>query len=130
MGATEDEGHKIQPSEDGYISSEDAERFMVIAQAISSKWVDHYANAIYYKEEIRWRRDSAYNLAFISSGAKSDRQRDIDAKQDPTVRMAESKLIEALAALKLAELRHDELVRAYHAFKKIIEVREKEKQYL
>ena len=130
MEATENEGAKIQSPQDGYIDAATAERFMVIAQAISSKWADHYANATYYKEEARFKRDSAYQLAFLSSEAKSDRQKDVDAKQHPTVRMAEVKLIEATAALKLAELRHDELVRSYHAFKKIIEVREKEKQYL
>ncbi len=129
MEATEDESEKIQPPEDGYIPSEDAERFMVIAQAISSKWVGHFANATYHREEARFKRDSAYQLAFLESGAKSDRQKDVDAKQHPTVRIAEATLIYATAALKLAELRHDELVRAYHAFKKIIEIREKEKQY-
>src|SRR5260370_42555104 len=129
MEATEDEASQIQPAHDGDISLSDAERFMVIAQAISSKWVDHYANATYYREESRFKRDSAYQLAFLESEARSDRQKDVDAKQHPTVRIAEAKLIEATAALKLAELRHDEIVRAYHAFKKIVEVREKEKQY-
>lgn len=130
MEATENEADKIQPPHDGYISSSDAERYMVIAQAISSRWVDHVVNATYYKEEAKFKKDSSYNLAFIASEAKSDRQKDIDAKQNPNVRMAEAKLIEATAALKLAELRHDELVRAYHAYKMIVSVREKEKQYL
>ncbi len=130
MEVTENESAKIQPPKDGYIDATTAERFMVIAQAISSKWVEHYANATYYNADARFKRDSAYQLAFLQSEAKSDRQKDVDAKQHPTVRMAEARLVESAAALKLTELRHDELVRAYHSFKKIVEVREKEKQYL
>lgn len=130
MQKTEDEGDEIKPAKDGYVSPHDAERLMVVYQGLSEEWADHYANATFYKEDSRFKKDAAYNIRFLESGAKSDRQRDVDAKRDPSVRMAEAKLIEATAALKLSELRYDGSVRAYHAMKKIVEVAHEEKKYL
>jgi hypothetical protein len=130
MQATEDAGDAIKPPGDGYVSPHDAERLMVVYQNLSEEWADHYANSTYYKENARFKRDAAYNLAFLKSAGKSDRQRDIDAKQDPAVRVGEVVLAEATAALKLAELRYDGSVRGYHAMKKIVEVAHEEKKYL
>jgi hypothetical protein len=130
MVDTEDVEYKIKPPDDGYVSAHDAELLMVVYQNLSVEWADHYANATYFKENSRFKRDAAYNIAFIHSEGKSDRQKDIDAKQDPAVRMAEATLAEATAALKLAELRYDSSVRAYHAMKKIVEVSQEEKKYL
>lgn len=130
MTPTEEHGDEIKPPGDGYVSPHDAERLMVVYQNLSEEWADHYANATYFKENCRFKRDSAYNLAFLQSKGKSDRQRDIDAKQDPAVRLGEANLAEATAALKLAELRYDGSVRGYHAMKKVVEVAHSEKQYL
>lgn len=130
MQKTEDEVDEIKPPKDGYVSPHDAERLMVVYQSLSEAWAGHYANATFYKEDSRFKRDGTYNLRFLESTAKSDRQRDVDAKNDPSVRMAEARLIEAGAALKLSELRYEGSVRAYHAMKKIVEVAHSEKQYL
>jgi hypothetical protein len=130
MVVTEEFGHRIKPPDDGHISAGDAERLMVIYQNLSEDWAGHYSNATYFKETARFKRDSAYNLAFLKSEGKSDRQRDIDAKQDPSVRLGEVNLAEALAALKLAELRYDGSVRAYHACKKICEMAHEERKFL
>jgi hypothetical protein len=127
MGLTEDKGDKIAPPADGYISQPDAERMMIIYQSISEEWADHLANATFYKEDLRFKKDALYHIAFLRSNGKSDRQKDVDAKSDPEVRMAEAKLIEAGAALKLAELRYDGAVRAYHACKRIMETGKQEK---
>lgn len=130
MTETENLGHEIKPPSDGYVSPHDAERLMVVYQNLSEEWADHYGNATYYKENCRFKRDSSYNLAFLRSEGKSDRQRDIDAKQDPAVRMAEVNMAEATAALKLAELHYEGSVRGYHAMKKLVEVGQEEKKYL
>src|SRR3979409_2396991 len=92
MAATEGLGNRIKPPYDGHVSAGDAERLMVIYQNLSEDWANHYANATYFKETARFKRDALYNLAFLKSEAKSDRQRDIDAKQDPSVRIADQNL--------------------------------------
>lgn len=132
MVSTEDEQYALQKQtgENGNVSAHDAERFMVRFQFFSEQWADHYANATYYKDNCRFKRDAAYNLAFMESGGKSDRQKDIEAKNHPGVRMADDRLNEATAALKLAELRYDGAVRAYHAMKKICEMAHEEKKFL
>lgn len=130
MEEVELRGDRIKPAEDGYVSAHDAERLMVVYQLLSEDWAEHVANALFYKEDARFKKDAAYNMAFLKSEAKSDRQRDVDAKNDPQVRMAEAKLIEATAALKLTELHYDGAVRAYHAMKKILEVSQEEKKWL
>lgn len=130
MIITEDNEAEIQVSPDGYVSAQDAERLMVLFQSFSESWAGHYANATYYKENCRFKRDAAYNLAFMKSEAKSDKAKDIEAKSDPSVRIADSSLNEAAAALKLAELRYDGSVRAYHAMKKIMENAHDERKFL
>lgn len=130
MATTEEQGHKVKPPDDGHLSAGDAERLMIIYQNLSEDWAGHYANATYFKETAKFKRDSSYNLAFLRSESKSDRQRDVDAKQDPSVRVADQNLNEAAAALKLAELRYDGSVRAYHACKKICEMAHEEKKFL
>jgi hypothetical protein len=130
MVATEEAGYKVKPPDDGHVSAGDAERLMVIYQGLSEDWAGHYSNATYFKETARFKRDAAYQIAFMRSEAKSDRQRDVDAKQDPSVRVADQNLNEATAALKLAELRYDGSVRAYHSMKKICEMAHEEKKFL
>ncbi len=132
MQKVEDEQFAIQQATGltGNVSAHDAERYMVRFQFFSEIWADHYANATYFKETARFKRDAAYNLAFLRSEAKSDRQRDVDAKQDPGVRVADQNLNEAAAALKLAELRYDGSVRAFYAMKNICNNAQEEKKFL
>jgi hypothetical protein len=130
MEETEEFEHSIRPPNDGYVSAHDAELLMVAYQNLSVDYGDHYANATYYKENARFKRDSAFNLAFMKSEAKSDKSKDIEAKNDPSVRIADILLSEAAANLKLVELKYESAVRAYHAMKKICEVAHEERKFL
>ena len=130
MVETEDESNAVRPPSDGFVSAHDAERLMVVYQLLSEAWADHFANATYYKEAAKYKREALYNIVFLKSEGKSDRQKDIDAKTNSDVMAADMVLAEATAALKLAELKHDGSVRAYHAMKKIVEISQEEKQYL
>jgi hypothetical protein len=112
---------------DGYVDITDAIRLMVAFEAQAQEWVNHVANAVLYKETTKWKRESAYNIAFMKSEGKSDRQRDADAKTDLGVRAADFKLIEATAALKLAEGRYDAAVRSHHAMKALLREAAQEK---
>ncbi len=131
MSDTEDRAFDlVKISQDGYVDAHDAERYMVVYQSLSEEWAEHYANATYYKENMRFKRDSAYNLAFMKSEARSDKGKDIDAKNDPGVRVGDIMLSEAVALLKLAELRYDGAVRSYHSMKRVCEMAHDEKKWL
>lgn len=112
---------------DGYVDSADAARLMVAYEAQAQEWLNHMSNAVLFKETAKWKRDSAYNMAFIKSEGKSDRQKDADAKNDVLVRAADLKFIEATAALKLAEGRYDSAVRSHHAMKALLREAQQEK---
>lgn len=105
---------------DGYVDLQDAIRLMVAYEAQAQEWLQHVSNAVLYKETIKWKRESAYTEAFLKSEGKSDRQKDADAKIDIKVRAADLKLIEATAALKLAEGQYDASVRSHHAMKSLL----------
>lgn len=130
MELTEIQEDKAAIPSDGHVSAQDAERLMVACQWLSEQWAQHFSNATFYKENAKFKRDAAYNLAFLKSEGKSDRQRDVDARNDPLVRSAEAQLILGIASLKHAELKYDGAVRGYHAYKKILEVAQEEKQWL
>lgn len=130
MEVTEEHENRASIPSDGHVSAQDAERLMVACQWLSEQWAQHFSNATFFKENAKFKRDAAYNMAFLQSEGKSDRQRDVDARNDPLVRSAEAQLILATAALKHAELKYDGAVRAYHAYKKILEVAQSEKQFL
>lgn len=112
---------------DGYVDLSDAIRLMVAFEAQAQEWLNHVSNAVLYKETAKWKRDSNYNIAFMRSEGKSDRQKDADAKNDPLVRAADLTLIEATAALKLAEGRYDAAVRSHHAMKALLREAQQEK---
>lgn len=112
---------------DGYVDIQDAIRLMVAYEAQAQEWIQHVSNAVLYKETAKWKRESAYNMAFIKSEGKSDRQKDADAKNDIMVRAADLVLIEATAALKLAEGQYDAAVRSHHAMKALLREAQQEK---
>jgi len=112
---------------DGYVDTTDAIRLMVAFEAQAQEWLNHVANAVLYKETAKWKRESAYNMAFIEAEGKSDRQKDALAKAVPLVRAADMTLIEATAALKLAEGRYDAAVRSHHAMKALLREAAQEK---
>jgi len=100
---------------------------MVAYEAQAQEWLQHVSNAVLYKETAKWKRESAYTTAFMLSGGKSDRQKDADAKSDLMVRAAELILIEATAALKLAEGQYDAAVRSHHAMKALLKEAQQER---
>lgn len=112
---------------DGYVDLTDAIKLMVAYEAQAQEWLNHVSNAVLYKETAKWKRESAFNIAFMKSEGKSDRQKDADAKQDPLVRAADMTLIEATAALKLAEGRYDAAVRSHHCMKSLLREAQQEK---
>lgn len=111
---------------DGYVDINDAIRLMVAYEAQAQEWLQHVSNAVLYKETAKWKREAAYNTAFMRSEGKSDRQKDADAKVDIMVRAADLILIEATAALKLAEGQYDSAVRSHHAMKSLLREASKE----
>ena len=112
---------------DGYVDIQDAIRLMVAYEAQAQEWLQHVSNAVLYKETAKWKREAAYNMAFIKSEGKSDRQKDADAKNDIMVRAADLVLIEATAALKLAEGQYDAAVRSHHCMKSLLKEAQQEK---
>lgn len=112
---------------DGYVDLADAIRLMVAFEAQAQEWLQHVSNAVLYKETAKWMRESQYQRAFLKSEGKSDRQKDAEAKGDPLVRAADLKLIEATAALKLAEGQYDSAVRSHHAMKSLLREAQQEK---
>ena len=127
MEATEDSWKDVRLPHDGYVDLTDAIRLMVAFEAQAQEWLNHVSNGVLFKETAKWKRDSAYNVAFMKSEGKSDRQRDADAKNDLGVRAADYIYIEATAALKLAEGRYDAAVRSHHAMKSLIREAQQEK---
>jgi hypothetical protein len=127
MAATELSWSSTTLPHDGHVDITDAIRLMVAYEAQAQEWLNHVANAVLYKETAKWRRESQYNLAFMKSEGKSDRQKDAEAKSDALVRAADLKLIEATAALKLAEGRYDSAVRSHHSMKSLMREAAQEK---
>src|SRR5207237_1340651 len=127
MAATEFSWSTTTLPHDGYVDLSDAIRLMVAYEAQAQEWLQHVSNAVLYKETAKWKRESAYNLAFVKSEGKSDRQKDAEAKQDPLVRSADMVLIEGTAALKLAEGQYDSAVRSHHAMKSLLREAQQEK---
>jgi hypothetical protein len=127
MEATEFSWSTTTLPHDGYVDLADAIRLMVAYEAQAQEWLQHVSNAVLYKETAKWKRESVYNLAFMKSEGKSDRQKDADAKSDSQVRAADFILIEATAALKLAEGQYDAAVRSHHAMKALLKEAQQEK---
>lgn len=127
MTATEQSWSLTTLPHDGYVDVQDAIRLMVAYEAQAQEWLQHMANAVLYKETAKWKREALYNAAFMKSEGKSDRQKDAVAKQDPLVRAADMTLIEATAALKLAEGQYDSAVRSHHGMKTLLKEASQEK---
>jgi hypothetical protein len=120
MVVTEEQWADTVLPHDGYLDSLSAARLMVAFEAQAQDWLNHVANAVLYKETLKFKRESQYALAFFQSQGKSDKQKDIEAKQDPMVRVSDARLAEALAALKLAEGKYDSAVRSHHGMKALL----------
>jgi len=127
MEATEFAWKDTTLPHDGYVDLTDAIKLMVAYEAQAQEWLNHVSNAVLYKETAKWKRESAYNMAFLKSEGKSDRQKDAEAKQDVLVRAADLIYIESTAALKLAEGRYDSAVRSHHAMKSLLREAQQEK---
>ena len=111
---------------DGYIDMTQAGQLQVLFQAMSQELGDLVAQSLYHEEVSKAKRDHAKTLAWLRSGAKSDRGREVDAMNDPTTRITESEYIKARAYRKLIENRYDSSVRSHYSMKALLNGRTQE----
>lgn len=113
--------------DNGYIDPTEASKLMIQYESQAQDWADELANAQLYEEMMEWEAKGKYHIAFLKSDASSDRKKEAEAKANEKVRAAEITLIEARAATLLAKMKHEGAVRATHAMKAILRVKESEK---
>lgn len=118
--------HAQLPS-DGELNASDAGRLQLVFSQMADELGDLLAQAIYYEEQCKFKKKNAFSLAMMKSNRSSDRQREAEANQDPSVRIADHKLIEATAYKKLLELRHEGAVRSHYACRLVAKEQEQGK---
>ena len=111
------------------ITAPQAEKLMLRLLEAREEWQDAYVNATYYEDICSWKYESAYNLAFMESEAKTDKGKDILAKSDAQVRIAKLNLIEAKATVLKTKMKVDSATLGHHACKKIYEESSQERRW-
>lgn len=114
-------GHIKLPTSES-ISAAKAEKLMLDYLDIREDWQDQYVNATYYEDLCEFKYEAAYQIAFMKAGEaekSSDRSKDIAAKNDPLVKGARMRLLEAKAATLETKLRLEGSTLAHHAVKAI-----------
>lgn len=119
MDAIEDKWQGVYVPTKENISASQAERLMNQYLEIREDWVNQYTNALLHAETVEFKRDAAYRIAYFKSNGKSERAKDMDAKDSPAVHIAELQLIEAKTYATRAKLKVDSATLAHHSLKSI-----------